>query len=163
MKVGGLINVKMATGCAEEITINRRRSVSEHIIKNHNNTSFVATTNIITISTSHQPPLAISSHPSLSIHNPSITHKPSWNCPRRKTLETLPNEMKLECIKYLGLMDIINLLKVNKRLRAFCESDLVWRPRCKDEFDFNWRSEELSISYKECYKRLCKPSVVLWG
>ena len=157
----GPINVKVVTGSEKKITINRKGTICKHI-KDHNNTSFVATTNMTTVNTSHQP-LTISSHPSLSTHNPSITHKPSWNCPRRKTLETLPNEMKLECIKYLGLMDIINLLKVNKRLRAFCESDLVWRPRCKDEFDFNWSSEELSISYKECYKRLCKPSVVLWG
>ena len=161
----GPINVKVVTGSEKKITINRKGTICEHI-KDHNNTSFVATTNTITVSTSHQPPLTISSLPSLlspSIRIPSMTHKPSWNCPRRKTLETLPDEMKLECIKYLGGMDIIRLSMVNELFHSLCEDEFVWKAKCMDEFGFNWSSEELSISYKKCYKRLCKPSVALWG
>ena len=115
----GPINVKVVTGSAKKITINRKGTICKHI-KDHNNTSFVATTNMITVSTSHQPPLAISSHPSL-------------------------------------------LSMVNELSHGLCEDELVWKAKCIDEFSFNWSSEELSISYKESYKRLCKPSVVLWG
>ena len=115
----GPINVKVVTGSAKKITINRKGTICKHI-KDHNNTSFIATTNMTTVSTSHQPPLTISSHPSL-------------------------------------------LSMVNELLHGLCEDELVWKAKCMDEFGFNWSSEELSISYKECYKRLCKPSVVLWG
>ena len=118
----GPINVKVVTGSAKKITINRKGTICKHI-KDHSNTSFVATTNMTTVSTSHQPPLTISSHPS-------------------------PPSM------------------VNELFHDLCEDELdefVWKAKCMDEFGFNWSSEELSISYKECYKRLCKPSVVLWG
>ena len=118
----GPINVKVVTGSAKKITINRKGTICKHI-KDHNNTSFIATTNMSTVSTSHQQPLTISSHPSL-------------------------------------------LSMVNELLHGLCEDELdelVWKAKCMDEFGFNWSSEELSISYKECYKRLCKPSVVLWG
>ena len=81
----------------------------------------------------------------------------------RKTLETLPDEVKLKCVKNLGGMDIIRLSMVNELFHSLCEDEFVWKAKCMDEFGFNWSSEELSISYKECYKRLCKPSVVLWG
>ena len=81
----------------------------------------------------------------------------------RKTLETLPDEVKLKFIKNLGGMDIIRLSMVNELFHSLCEDEFVWKAKCMDEFGFNWSSEELSISYKECYKRLCKPSVVLWG
>ena len=84
----------------------------------------------------------------------------------KKTLETLPDEVKLKCVKNLGGMDILRLSMVNELFHGLCEDELdefVWKAKCMDEFGFNWSSEELSISYKECYKRLCKPSVVLWG
>ena len=81
----------------------------------------------------------------------------------KKTLETLPDEVKLKCVKNLGGMDILRLSMVNELFHGLCEDKFVWKAKCKDEFGFNWSSEELSISYKECYKRLCKPSVVLWG
>ena len=81
----------------------------------------------------------------------------------RKTLETLPDEVKLKCVKNLGGMDILRLSMVNELFHGLCEDELVWKAKCIDEFGFNWSSEELSISYKESYKRLCKPSVVLWG
>ena len=81
----------------------------------------------------------------------------------KKTLETLPDEVKLKCVKNLGGMDIIRLSMVNELFHSLCEDEFVWKAKCMDEFGFNWSSEELSISYKKCYKRLCKPSVVLWG
>ncbi|PAV22793.1 RCC1 BLIP-II [Pyrrhoderma noxium] len=52
---------------------------------------------------------------------------------------------------------------VNELFHGLCEDELVWKAKCMDEFGFNWSPPKLSISYKECYKRLCKPSVVLWG
>ena len=81
----------------------------------------------------------------------------------RKTLETLPDEVKLKCVKNLGGMDILRLSMVNELFHGLCEDELVWKAKCMDEFGFNWSPPKLSISYKECYKRLCKPSVVLWG
>ncbi|PAV22808.1 RCC1 BLIP-II [Pyrrhoderma noxium] len=52
---------------------------------------------------------------------------------------------------------------VNELFHGLCEDKFVWKAKCKDEFGFNWSPPKLSISYKECYKRLCQPSVVLWG
>ena len=59
----------------------------------------------------------------------------------RKTLETLPDEVKLKCVKYLGGMDIIRLSMVNELFHGLCEDELVWKAKCMDEFGFNWSSE----------------------
>ena len=59
----------------------------------------------------------------------------------RKTLETLPDEVKLKCVKNLGGMDIIRLSMTNVSFRGLCEDELVWKAKCIDEFGFNWSSE----------------------
>ena len=59
----------------------------------------------------------------------------------RKTLETLPDEVKLKCVKYLGGMDIIRLSMVNELFHSLCEDEFVWKAKCMDEFGFNWSSE----------------------
>ena len=64
----------------------------------------------------------------------------------KKTLETLPDEVKLKCVKNLGGMDIIRLSMVNELFHSLCEDEFVWKAKCMDEFGFNWSSEELSIS-----------------
>ena len=59
----------------------------------------------------------------------------------RKTLETLPDEVKLKCVKNLGGMDILRLSMVNELFHGLCEDELVWKAKCIDEFGFNWSSE----------------------
>ena len=59
----------------------------------------------------------------------------------KKTLETLPDEVKLKCVKNLGGMDILRLSMVNELFHGLCEDELVWKAKCIDEFSFNWSSE----------------------
>ena len=59
----------------------------------------------------------------------------------KKTLETLPDEVKLKCVKNLGGMDILRLSMVNELFHGLCEDELVWKAKCIDEFGFNWSSE----------------------
>ena len=47
----------------------------------------------------------------------------------RKTLETLPDEVKLKCVKNLGGMDIIRLSMVNELFHGLCEDELVWKAK----------------------------------
>ncbi|CAB3985212.1 oocyte-specific F-box [Paramuricea clavata] len=73
-------------------------------------------------------------------------------------LYTLSEEVLVLILEYLDARTLIRLSKTSRLFHRLCHSDVIWRHRCK--IDFNLRAKWLEYSYLYLYELFTKASVL---
>ena len=81
-----------------------------------------------------------------------------------RSLSDLPVELVLDhLLPNLPVRDLLALGATNHQYATLCDDELLWKERCKQDFNFSSSRTARTKGWKFIYKGLRNPKVFVWG